>query len=316
MLKRLAILAFLNALATVSLLAGQTAPLSPPEEWIAKTDSGQDGKAQTHPQSGNQATPNTVPTTPKPATPTCDEACQQSRRNLEIQGNLEWFTGVLAVVGVLQILTMVWQAWLLKQTRGDVHTQANWMKTQAGYMKDQTKILGKSVAAAQSSADAAKDQIQMVKDKERARLEIEIDEFIFKPNIKPFFLQKVNWRVRLHGQSEAFIIKKRMIACIGEPDEHPMFNFGVYEMAIRDVITPSERFAYGSCMISPTSATIDDVGGLDLNSLKEKKAILYCAGHITFKDVFGDTWTLPFKRRWAYELFGSNQIDAKGWGGE
>jgi len=167
-----------------------------------------------------------------------------------------------------------------------------------------------------AAVDAANSQIQFMKDKERARLEIEIDKFDYVPTAKPFFLQKVSWRVRLHGQSEATILKKHIIACIGEPNEHPMFNFGVYEMAIRNVMTPSERIAYGSTPISPTSTTVDDVGAFDLDSLKEKKGILYCAGYITFKDVFGDVWTLPFKRKWAYERFGSDELDSEGWGGE
>jgi hypothetical protein len=87
-------------------------------------------------------------------------------------------------------------------------------------------------------------------------------------------------------------------------------------MTIRNVMTPSERIAYGSTLISPTSTTVDDVGAFDLDSLKDGKGIHYCAGHITFKDVFGDVWTLPFKRKWAYGRFGSDELDSEGWGGE
>ena len=165
-----------GALAAVCLLEGQTAPLSPPKQRIAKPGSGQDGKSHAGPQDDKPAAQNAVSTPAQPSPPTCDEACQQGRKNLAIQGKLEWFTGALAIVGVLQVITMAWQAWLLKQTRGDVHEQAEWMRTQAGHMKNQTKILSDSVAAAQNSANAAMAQVQMMVAKERASIEITFAE--------------------------------------------------------------------------------------------------------------------------------------------
>lgn len=77
------------------------------------------------------------------------------------------------MVGLLQVGGMIWQGFLLRQTRGDVHRQAEWMETQAGQMEAQTKILKSSVSAAQTSADAALDQIESMKQKERGRLSIE-----------------------------------------------------------------------------------------------------------------------------------------------
>src|ERR1035437_10035590 len=116
MLKRLAILGLLGTLATVCFLAGQTAPLGPPKQGIAKPGSSQNGKDKAQPQSSQQPAPNSLLTGQQPTTPTCDEACQQGRQNLAIERKLEWFTGVLAVVGVLQVVTMIWQAGLLRLT--------------------------------------------------------------------------------------------------------------------------------------------------------------------------------------------------------
>jgi hypothetical protein len=110
MLKRLAIVGLLGALTTICLLKSQAAPLGPPKEGIAKPSGSQNGKDKTHPQDSSEPAPNPVIISPQPTAPTCDEACQQGRQNLAIQGKLEWFTGVLAIVGVLQVATMVWQA--------------------------------------------------------------------------------------------------------------------------------------------------------------------------------------------------------------
>jgi hypothetical protein len=182
-------------------------------------------------------------------------------------------------------------------------------------MENQSRILGDTVAETRRSVNVAIGQLMMAKDKERARLEIEIDKFEYNTSTKHLFTQKIRWRIRLHGQSEAFIITSRIIGCIGEPDREVLQRSG-HQMGIRDVIAPYDRFAHGECFIAPLSASEEAVGDFDLDSLKERKGILWCMGLIVFKDVFGDFWLLRFKRKWAYDLFGSDEIDGDGWGGE
>ena len=106
MLKRLVIFTLL-ATASVGFLKGQTAPLGAPKQGITKPNSGQSGGEQSQTKDGQKSAPNPITAAPQPAAPDCDEACQQGRANLAIQGKLEWFTGVLAIVGVLQVGTMI-----------------------------------------------------------------------------------------------------------------------------------------------------------------------------------------------------------------
>ena len=169
----MAIIGLLIPLAAVGILASQDAPKRTPKQGVAKTDSGSEGQKKPQGQNGDQGTPRAVPASPQPTSPSCDESCQQARENLQVQHRLTWFTGLLVVVGAFQVATMIWQAWLLKQTRGDVHEQAGWMKAQVGHMKDQTEILGKSVAAAQKSADAADKSANALTNSERAWLLVE-----------------------------------------------------------------------------------------------------------------------------------------------
>ncbi len=125
-LKRLAIIGLLVILApaSVCLLAGQAAPLSTPKQWIAKPGSGEDGPEQPNPQK-SYTPPPAISASREPTAPACDEACQQGRENLAIQRKLEWFTGVLAAVGVLQgvLLFFTWRT-IARQTEAAARSTA------------------------------------------------------------------------------------------------------------------------------------------------------------------------------------------------
>jgi hypothetical protein len=203
MLRSLAIFAVLGI--GVGILS-QNVPINAPKQEIAEGRSSSKGQRQPQTRSGGQTTLPSTTTSPEPATPACDEACQQGRLNLKIQNRLAWLTGGLVLVGLLQVAGMVWQAILLKQTRGDVHAQAGWMKSQtdhmskqAGTMADQveqvgiqTDILFKSVLIAEA---AQKDAIS----KERPRLSIEIKDFDLGE------IPVIKYELTCHGTTPAYI---------------------------------------------------------------------------------------------------------------
>ena len=62
------------------------------------------------------------------------------------------------------------------------------------------EIILANAKAAQKSADAANAQIQMMKDKERPRLSIELEPMKFRDEIPLLFLSLVEWKVRIYGQ--------------------------------------------------------------------------------------------------------------------
>lgn len=106
-------------------MEGQATPQSPPEKRVTKPRSGQDASSQSEAEDSKRSAKEPPSAAAEPSPVTCDEACQQGRENLAIQGKLEWFTGVLAIVGVLQVGTMIWQAWLLKGTLREIGKQAD-----------------------------------------------------------------------------------------------------------------------------------------------------------------------------------------------
>jgi len=105
-------LALFGALTPISLLAGQTPPLSPPKEGIAKPNSGQNGPQKPNPQDTQNDSQGASAASSQPSAPGCDENCQNQRQNLDMQRKIEWFTGILAAVGVLQgvVLFLTWKA--------------------------------------------------------------------------------------------------------------------------------------------------------------------------------------------------------------
>jgi hypothetical protein len=132
MLKHLAILAVLAIIApaTADPTEGQAALPGTPIQAITRIDDGQDGKRLSQVSNSDPKSPNLTSADVEMERASCDEACQQGRRNLEIQGKLEWFTRLLVVVGFLQAITMVWQAGLLQGSLKQIRTQAEHMERQ------------------------------------------------------------------------------------------------------------------------------------------------------------------------------------------
>jgi hypothetical protein len=210
----------------------------------------------------------------------------------------------------LQVITMVWQAILLYKTRGDVHTQAEWMKTQAGHMKDQTKILRDSVIASQTSADAANAQIQMVKDKERAKLRISFD----RPNIlhgpagRSLSIQYI---VTLDGSTSATIIQAMIAARISPPDtDRECFA----EMEIPRVILPAQPSHSGHVSVSEDDVSHPPVRSEQVIELfRNSEAFIIVEGEIRYQDVFRTGWVLPFILRWESDALYGGHFSTGSW---
>lgn len=118
MLKVLAILVLASAM--VGLSSSPTKRLSTPEQRISKPNGGESGKEQANAKDKNQSSAKVPPITVQVNAPVDENAKEQARENLDIERKVEWFTGVLAVVGALQ-------AWLLFGTLGAIKRQADLM---------------------------------------------------------------------------------------------------------------------------------------------------------------------------------------------
>jgi hypothetical protein len=249
--------------------------------------------------------------------PDCDEACQQGRANLKLQGRLTILTGLLVFVGLLQVGSMVWQGIVMNRTKSDVHAQAGLMKTQAEHMGKQVDLmqeqltemqlerkqsqkftaeelyhLGEQASAAASaanaarnSADAALEQIAIVKAKERARIVVvrggpeAIGSIDFKQadysvaiRIENLgFTHALNVRARGGGRISNEITKGmavvdlRMATLVRHHAEHPQ----QLDIPLTVEVQPLE--------------------------LSNPNLVAQVAGVIDYEDVFGDAHQTPFQ---------------------
>ncbi|HEY2858738.1 MAG TPA: hypothetical protein VGJ21_10010 [Terracidiphilus sp.] len=343
MLKRLAILAVL-VISAVRLLPGQQTPTGTPKQGIAKQEGAGKGQVQPQAQGDNKAAPKPMASGPQPTTPSCDESCQQGRQNLQIQNRLALFTGGLVVAGFFQLVLIGVQAFFLWQTRSDVHTQAEWMKAQTGHMKRQvavaekqakmlrfqtkvfmfqaktmmrqTKILGDSVAAAKASAQAATDQIQMMKDKERARIAVDIRpidtlEFTVGNNHVPIRFNNFGFtpalKVMATGDARATIFQDtplikgstpsmRNMRYLKEPlFEPPALYFESLE--IPNVLLPGAPSDKTWAAFVFPDEWYDEI-------LMRPRILIEVAGIVEYEDIFGDSHHTNFSYRMSINAFG------------
>lgn len=245
----------------------------------------------------------------------CDEACQQGRQNLVLQKRLIWLTGGLVLVGLLQVGSMVWQGIVMNRTKSDVHTQADLMKRQADLMGEQLEEMrtegawtrkvtydqlmhlgeqSKSSAiaseAARDSAEAALEQIRVVKDKERARLVVQ------PPPSPPQFTRNlgeqhlVGWLmvpVQNHGFSIASNIRVEVRSELQLDEQAPMTT----EYA--DGWLPSVMLQSESKNIS--LPLVSDWDTINQRELRNPKLHVGISGRIRYEDVFGGTHETKFE---------------------
>ena len=280
MLKRLAILAVVGALATVGVLASQDVAKGAPKDGVVKREAGKKGQVQPQAQGNDQSAPNPPPATLQPITPSCDEACQQGRENLKIQNRLSWLTGGLVLVGLLQVASMIWQAISLRQTRTDIHTQAGIMDTQA----QDARVSAKDAAlTAQSTLDAIKRQSDSM---ER--------QIALQETLNQQWLEIRGWRREGEGSREEIPPKFSVASEIVNPTNMPL-TIDVINVAVR---TTTETFGGGNELAPGESIKIAFPiiveSDSDLGAYNAYRLILRFYGSIEYTDAFKKKQEQPF----------------------
>jgi hypothetical protein len=297
MLKWLAILAVLGPLATVGIASSKGTPLSTPKQGIAKQNSGQNGGIQAKPQDSNNATQNSAPPLPihQPSTQTCDEICQQGRQNLDIQGKLKTFTGWLVAVGLLQALALfgtvvigIRQEKILHGAWKEIHSQARHMSRQADLMSRNNVITLATVRAAQESARVANAQIQMVKDKERARISVSVSIQEFEVN-PAYSFDAIPIEIANDGTTSAFGVRAQG-NIFGQPGDNVPHMGSFIPITIPDVIRADN---------APTQAEIILVQDINFTGFDESPLpyFFHIGGIVEYKDVFGESHQTTFRFR-------------------
>lgn len=304
MLKRLAIFALFYALATVGALASQTMPSNAPEKWIATEDASKAGSHQAESQQSNANSPSLTSVNLQAPAATKQKEADTERETIDIQRKLEWFTGILALVGILQVGTMIWQAWLLRGTLEQI-------RVQAGHMGEQTGILKDSVAAAQTSADAAAAQIEMMKSKERAQFRIQFADLYLKPDYKyvEYGGYPVSFSVIMDGTTRAYILEENIVASIATGEERK-YRMGMgLPRNFTPEMSPFRGITYIQTNEFPPKIEADEA---KMRLVFDNKLFIEVQGSIYYRDLFGDHWSLTFRRFWKYNSFLTGDKNATG----
>jgi hypothetical protein len=208
-----------------------------------------------------------------------------------------WFFGLfLAIAGGVQLklLRVTWKA----------------IREQKAEMSIQTGVLKDSVAAAKDSAKAANDQIQMVKDKERARISVSVrdDEFEISP---AYSFDAIIITIANDGTTSAFNVRAKG-EVFGQPSEDlpPMRPFIPLKV-------PSVIRANGD----PTQAEVILVQDIDLSGVEDSPIpyFFHIGGIVEYDDVFGESHETTFRYRLkvngVLQIPDSKSVKIRSWGG-
>jgi hypothetical protein len=238
---------------------------------------------------------------------------QTGNEDSSTQGKLMWFTGVLAIVGVLQLIVM-FLTWLvysrqaremrrqrheIKRQRHVMFQQWNAMREQGSLMEKQTVVLERSVAAAENSADAAKNNIELFINRERAWLRIEVAPLeLYKDEILG-----VRYQVLHYGPTDAILTNSTASAIVtdstdisSEWESQYPFGFGPDPQ----IIKPTQPPISGSIPIE----TRDDFSREEESAaLREGQRFIHFTGFFEYRDVFGKSRVTRFRFLWSRDRF-------------
>jgi len=208
---------------------------------------------------------------------------------------LTWFTEALALVAVLQLLTLIWQGFALRKILRGTSSHAHEMEHQSSVMDEQLKLMAEQLtalkdtaSAASASATAARENVDLIVKKERARLRIEL---------APFYLNfgapsPANYAVQHEGSTDAFVLSSHAAVYVSdsrEPD--PSLGTGK-PMPIPSAITAQNPVVTAQDVLHPFTEE-------EIDSIRQLKSFVHFTGFVRYKDVFDGEHETRFNRVWS-----------------
>jgi len=189
-----------------------------------------------------------------------------------------------------------WNA--MREQAGLMDAQLKAMKDSGKQVGRQIEILEKSVAAAEKSADAAKENIELYISKERARLRVDIKPLVLPPKPDPAYT--VDFAVSVCGPTAAFITENLCVAYVfpwavvdnPELGEAIMLPIHTLPMAISANSPPLDCYAFLTLNSREEQFFISEV--------KARRFFAGIRGFIKYKDVFDREHETHFRYVWKY----------------
>jgi len=199
----------------------------------------------------------------------------------------------------------------MKLQRGFMRLQWKAMQAQVAEMGKQTGILTTSVEAAKATAEAARDSVEIVISKERARLTVEPGQLVF-PTGDELVLFSIAYKVKLKGTTDASIVRSEATVLLSDSESPPAKDDGIVlgitipqwfakEHSIADHYHPVWKKG------EKLAVTAEDVAGL-----KDGTKFIHFWGFIDYRDIFGRPHTSKFRYLWKLNEFSFGRVHRSG----
>jgi hypothetical protein len=185
-------------------------------------------------------------------------------------GNSNWW---LVIIGALTGGVIGWQSW---ETR-------------------------KAAQGAKDSAKAALAQIRLMKDKERARIRIEFEDFDFG-SFPELGKHEVSYKITLDGTTPATIMEQAILAEIpGYPREPGKFHFS---LGLPYSFSPAMSPFRSSTIVHKNEWPAQPENSISkIQAVQQNLLAVVIKGYVLYRDIFGDCWKLGFHLRWRNNSF-------------
>ncbi len=274
-----------------------------------------DNSAQTPPNVKSKSASDQAPSLPTPAPdktggnrPTRNDSREQHPENdgnsvvvrqlpaVTVNTRRDWgawlFNLFLVAVGAFQVILLCWTLRVIHIQAGEMKRQRGWMRRQWAEMSQQTVFLKDYVAETKKIAKSTADSVQIIINKERARIRIEVSEDPILPNGE-HPINELKFKVFCDGSTPAFIVKSSA------------------NLKVTDSKSPSTPSSYNIPMRLPT-VLHPSIDGLEKAAiiwqlfdqalgpqLLAQKLFLHFYGIIEYTDAFEISRSTRFRYLWA-----------------
>ena len=175
-----------------------------------------------------------------------------------------------------------------------MQSQADATKENAIAAKDGAEAAKANAEAARLNAEAAKEMLELIINKERARIRVELKKLDL--SVGGYLLSTVEYTVRLYGSTEARIIDSGAEAYVHSSAEPSATKSSyVLPMALEQVFTPQSPVVDKFAFLSPAMKL--EKG--DVDKINERKSFVHFRGFIKYKDVFERERETRFQYLWS-----------------
>ena len=213
----------------------------------------------------------------------------------DLEFKMTWFAGTLAAVAVLQFLALLWQTFSLRKLAKASGSHTQEMEYQSRVLDGQLKVMSEQLAAVKEtasassmSAAAAKESIERIISKERARLRVELQPFYLNFNAP----SPASYTIQHEGSTDAFVVDSHVSVYVSpsrDPDPR----------AVNGRPMPIPRIMGAQNPVVAAQDVLHPFTPEEIDEIRQLKSFVHFTGFIRYKDVFEGQHETRFNRVWS-----------------